>query len=275
MNRLRAWGCAGWLLLFALLGSGCFPVAESDSDEKKDPYYLAGRSKANAMDYQGALEAFEKALEANPHSAAAHYELGVLQEQRFNNYPAAIYHYEKFLKLNPKSPQAQFIAPRIEACNQEIAKSVSFGPVTEPLQREVQRLAAENLQLRHQLAVLQTQAMQLRAALDLAATNPLGRTLPPFASPGPQTNALVPPSPTPSPTPPAVSTGAAVRARPAASSPSRPSAVVPRRHVVRSGETFYAIARRYGLPPDALLKANPGMDPRRLKVGQSLVVPTH
>jgi len=33
------------------------------------------------MDYPGAIEEFEKALDVNPRSAAAHYELGILMGQ--------------------------------------------------------------------------------------------------------------------------------------------------------------------------------------------------
>jgi LysM repeat protein len=44
--------------------------------------------------------------------------------------------------------------------------------------------------------------------------------------------------------------------------------------VVRSGETPYSIARRYGLQTSALLAANPNLDPKRLKVGQVLNLPS-
>ena len=43
-------------------------------------------------------------------------------------------------------------------------------------------------------------------------------------------------------------------------------------HVVRPGETLYAIARDYGVPPSRLLQDNQPPDPERLAVGQTLVV---
>ena len=46
-----------------------------------------------------------------------------------------------------------------------------------------------------------------------------------------------------------------------------------RTHKVRSGETFYSIAREHGVTPDALAKANPGANPRALSIGQELSVP--
>ena len=46
-------------------------------------------------------------------------------------------------------------------------------------------------------------------------------------------------------------------------------------HVVRSGETLGAIARRYGSSVDAIMAANHIKNARRLQIGQSLVVPRH
>ena len=44
-------------------------------------------------------------------------------------------------------------------------------------------------------------------------------------------------------------------------------------HVVKSGDTPYAIARIYGVKLASLLSANPGLDPRRLRPGQTVVIP--
>ena len=46
-----------------------------------------------------------------------------------------------------------------------------------------------------------------------------------------------------------------------------------RSHVVRSGETPWAIAQKYGVSVDALMKANAIDDPRRLKVDMTLKIP--
>ncbi len=46
-----------------------------------------------------------------------------------------------------------------------------------------------------------------------------------------------------------------------------------RTHVVRSGETFDSIARRYGVTVAALRKANPSVRPRSLQIGQKLTIP--
>jgi LysM repeat protein len=42
---------------------------------------------------------------------------------------------------------------------------------------------------------------------------------------------------------------------------------------VQAGDTPAAIARRYGFKLDALMAANPGLNPTRMKVGQVLNLP--
>ncbi|MFZ5817708.1 MAG: LysM peptidoglycan-binding domain-containing protein [Bacillota bacterium] len=44
-------------------------------------------------------------------------------------------------------------------------------------------------------------------------------------------------------------------------------------HVVRPGDTFYSIARRYGVSVQTVAAANRGVDPAALRVGQRLLVP--
>ncbi len=61
----------------------------------------------------------------------------------------------------------------------------------------------------------------------------------------------------------------------ARSSEERPAATADSgaRHVVRSGETPGGIAARYNVTVDELMKANNISDPRRLQIGQELIVP--
>lgn len=44
-------------------------------------------------------------------------------------------------------------------------------------------------------------------------------------------------------------------------------------YTVLAGETFFSLARRYGISVDALLAANPGVDPTALRVGQRICIP--
>ena len=98
--------------------SGCTPPDQSREDEKKEPHFVLGQNRVNAMDYQGAIEAFEKSLEANPHSATAHYELGWLYDEKEPDPVSAIYHYRQYLMLCPKADNAEVITQRIYTCKQ-------------------------------------------------------------------------------------------------------------------------------------------------------------
>lgn len=53
--------------------------------------------------------------------------------------------------------------------------------------------------------------------------------------------------------------------------PCPPGAVIT--HVVQPGDTFYKLARRYGTTVEAIMRANPGVDPMNLQVGQTIRIP--
>lgn len=46
------------------------------------------------------------------------------------------------------------------------------------------------------------------------------------------------------------------------------------RYTIRAGDTLYAIARRYNTTVQAILNANPGLDPNSLQVARIICVPT-
>jgi tetratricopeptide (TPR) repeat protein len=121
--------CGLLLLLFGLAGSGCRPQPETSLDEQKNSHYQTGKERLNALDYKGAVVAFERALEDNPRSALAHWELGVLFDQHQNDYAAALYHYKKALQLRPSGYPAEIIRQRIPACRQELIKEDSLAVI--------------------------------------------------------------------------------------------------------------------------------------------------
>jgi len=41
----------------------------------------------------------------------------------------------------------------------------------------------------------------------------------------------------------------------------------------KAGDTFYSIARRYNISVDALIAANPNVDPDNLRIGQQICIP--
>src|SRR5579859_7518021 len=136
-----------FVLLIGIALAGCFPTALSQSDEEREPHFLAGKSRVSSLDYRGAIESFEKALEANPQSSAAHFELACLFDEKEVDPAAAIYHYEHYLKLRPSAENAEVVKQRILTCKQELARTVVLGPVTEKVQKEMDQVAQENKRL--------------------------------------------------------------------------------------------------------------------------------
>lgn len=220
--------------------SGCFPGGHSQSAEENEAHFKAGRARVNSMDFAGAIEAFEKALEVNPHSAAAHFELGWLFADKEPNPAAAIYHYEQFLKLRPNAENAETIKQHIFRLKQELAKAVYPLPPTPGVQRELDQLVEQNRQLREENGHLRDEVQKWRTY---------------YASQG--ANKAYSPNL-------AVTGGRA---------PAAGGGDAMRTHKVQPGETPTAIARKYGIKVESLMAANPGLNPRRLQVGQSLNVP--
>jgi LysM repeat protein len=258
MSRVsRALSCAAGILL-ALIASGCFPSGDSPLDEQKEPHFITGKNLATQMDFQGAIDAFEKALEVNPHSASAHFELAWLYENKAQvpDYAAAIYHYDRFLKLSPRSDKADLVRAHINSCKMELAKTVSaFSPWNG--QHDMENLMLENKNLKAQLAQYQA-----------AANRP--------PSPAPQVMSQPAPQPAPMHTPPTPAPRPVelVRSTPQPPGSSRPVAAIgTRTHTIKSGENPSIIAREYGISVAALMAANPQMRPTHLQVGQSLNIP--
>jgi tetratricopeptide (TPR) repeat protein len=248
--------CAISFLLCLLVG-GCFPDSESQQDERKEPNFISGMNLISAMDYQGAIEAFEKALEVNPRNASAHFELGWLYEEKASepDPAAAIYHYDRYLKFSPQPDKADVVNQIINRCKLELARSVSAaGPLPSPAQQEMDRVLAENKDLQNRLAALEAQLGQSRA---VAARPPANRIPGPNSADAARLDGARAISPTP---------GAASGNHPA-------SANAARTHSVKPGETLAAIARKYGVSLASLSAANPQVKPTRLMVGQILNIP--
>jgi LysM repeat protein len=256
-NRLWPGALAVWV---AILLSGCLPSDQNQSEEEKEPHFVLGKGRINAMDFQGAVQAFEESLEANPHSAAAHFELGWLYDEKESDPAAAIYHYRQYLKLSPNAGNAEVIRQRIESCKQQLAADVLPLPSTPAAQKQISQLIEQNQQL-------QDEVNKWRAWY---ASQPAGKNA--SASPPNSSVAPVTANPVPTPTTPNASTPAGRQGERASagSTTSRPTA---RTHKVAAGETAVRIARQYGISLDALLAANPGLEPRRMRVGQILNIP--
>jgi LysM repeat protein len=243
---------------------GCLPSTPNPADEEKEPYFQRGKALATGLDYKGAIEAYEKALEVNPQNGRAFFELGLLFQRDDADLPAAIYHFERFLRLRPNSEQADVARQQISAAKQGMARaiSISMAPVVQTMQRDLERVTADNTRL---TAENQEYRRQLEAWQVYYSRNPTGvlqTTNSPSASgPGPAGAT-------------AVSTNRAVVTQPVRTNVARtgpgPAA---KTYVVKRGESFYTIAKNHGVKLAALLQANPGVDPKKLKAGQAVVIP--
>jgi len=242
------------ILVFALGLCGCLPAGRSQLDEEKESHYLAGKSRYSALDYDGALECYEKAIEVNPRSALAHLEAGFLYERHKQDHAAAIYHLDRFLRLRPDSQYAAVVNQHILACKAELAKSVLLSP-NQSLQKEFEQLQQENKIYREEI-----EAWRAKARAQTTTNVPVSSLVTSASIPSPISTPAARPN---------LTANSSNIARLAAAMP-----LSGRTHTVKSGDTPASIARKYGVKLDTLMAANPRVDARRLHIGQSLNVPS-
>ena len=238
-------------VLCCLVWGGCSLSGPGVADEEKEPQFLIGQSRVSAMDFGGAIKAFQLALETNPQSAAAHYRLGCLYADRISDPAAAIYHYEQFLRRRPKAPEVEMIRKQIIGLKQKLAEDVLPMPPAPGTQKRIDELTAENRKLHAELERLRD---------DVAA-----RAGPTNSPPGRVASARINP----------VSEGSSAGRNLASSRSLRTGSAGAgvQTHKVMSGDTPTSIARRYRIKVDSLLAANPGLNPRRIRIDQSLTIP--
>jgi LysM repeat protein len=241
-------------VLLAVLGGlvlcGCHPGGRATVDEEKEPQFLIGRNRVNAMNFRGAIEAFEQALEMNPRSAAAHFELGWLYAEKEADEAAAIYHYQKYLQLRPNASNAENIRQHILRLKHELAKAVMPIPPSSDLLRQLDQVVQEKQQLQGEVDRLQRQIAQMSAAQASVVARPETR---------PSTTASVTRNNLTAPTASSVRTSTALNTR--------------TNYRIKDGDTLMAIARRHNVRLESLQAANPRLDPRRLQLGQTIVIP--
>lgn len=235
--------------------SGCSPVS-GQSDEEKEPHFVLGQSRVNAMDYQGAVEAFQESLEVNPHSAAAHFELGWLYEQKVPDPAAAIYHYQQYLKLNPNAGNATLIRQHIDACKQQLAADVLALPSASATQQQLEKLIEQNRQLQDE--VNKWHAYYASQLSNAQPQNVSAISQAPVSNPSPQNSQIE---------------NNSVQSSHQTTTHLTTTAARPRTHTVVSGETAAAISRKYNVKLSALQAANPGVNLSRIRVGQVLNLP--
>jgi LysM repeat protein len=254
--------------------SGCFPGNDNHQGEERDPHYQRGLDLDTSQDYKAAAEEFEKALDTNPRSAAAHYQLGLICDDKIPDYAAAIYHYERLLRLDPGFPRAPWVRERIRGCKEALVKSEFPLPNSQNLQSQIFALTEENRLLKQQLedarnhpggtppssSASTVHPASPAASNSLPASNP---ALNPLLS-----HATNPAAGTVQPAPVSSVSSTASRIPTAATEGTRP-----RTYVVQPKDSIYSVAARFGLKASAVLAANTNVSPTHLRVGQNLVLP--
>ena len=85
-------------------------------------YYNLGLSYILSQDFNGAITAFEKALEYKPKDAWSCYDLGLLYSVIGNNVKKAQQYYNKYLELDPAGVYVSDVKIRLKGLNTEKRK---------------------------------------------------------------------------------------------------------------------------------------------------------
>lgn len=266
----------GWGLVaaFGLVWlTGCDRLGGGPGSEQRETSFVEGQNFAIQGQKEKAIASFEQAVLANPSNASAHLALGDLYYGQLEFIDAA-YHYHRYVQLMERRGQRADISAVDNLRNCEMQMAIKFS---RELSRQQSDLEVENL--RRQITEKEGTIQQLRTELlGRSPTNQIASVAsgggPPARSTATDLNPLakagstapvgsVEPGPGGGGTNRSSTVGAAERPRPTSG----------RSHAVRSGETPSIIARKYGVTVKALMAANPGVNPNRIKVGTVLKLP--
>ncbi len=237
-NRLRVL----WLAVaIAAISVGCSAGRGSDARDERDPLFRRAVARKNAGDVDGAIEAFNRALEKHAGLARAHFELGVLYDLKKQDYVRAIYHYQRYLELRPQAEKRELVEGLIRQAH--ISFAATLPTVPDGAIQEIAMLKKEVALLRSQLDA------RGAAASPAAAAKPSA----PIAAPPPA--AAAPPPPKPAPALPPM-----------------------QEYMVQKGDTLSSIAGKiYGDPNKwrVIYDANRNTlpKPESIRAGQTLLIP--
>ena len=256
-----------FLLASVFFGEGCRPLSNSSTDEEKEAHFLAGKKYRSNRQHEKAIRAFEQSLLVIPNSASAHFQLGSLYlEEEFQNPARAIYHFEKMLRLREDHHLAEEVRNHIDKCKMKIAGEVGPLPGSTQTSEEINRLLRENKELEEDKEKLKGKVSQLQGEIGKLKLSLNGMAAPRSSPPNSGGENLLAGQ---NPPPPAVN-----RSLPTAANPPKPPEN--RRfikHILDQGDSFYALARKYGSSAKAIQRANPSMHPKRLQIGAVVNIP--
>ena len=226
-------------------------------------------------EYKEAVGCYQQALEMDPRNAAAHLELGLLYEDKLQDYGYAIYHYRRYLELRPKAEKADLVKQFVDRSQLALAASLTNTPVEAG--EEIARLRRENSTLLSRVESLTQTNEVLEQRLVRLSRSPEEITPPPILV----TNVFVLPPVTNAPPPvrpPANSTTATVQHT--ASPPTVAEGAKAKTYTVVRGDTLSTISlKMYGRRDkwQLIYSSNEsviGPPPAyKLKIGQTLTIP--
>lgn len=267
-----------WLCVLACLCAGCDRWAGSPRNEAQEANFIEGNNFRIQGQTNRAIQSFERALHVNPSNALAHMTVADLY---FNtgDFTSAAYHYSRCARLQAErggKPDPS-IQSSIEGCELQLAVKYSDKLGRQQTDARLDELRQKLAEREDALDKLSKELARLRVATNTPP--PSNETSPAFtasepspeASPSPSSRGTTsePVAPEPKPVRTASPSTGAVTANTA---PSRTSPRT-RTYTVRSGDTPTAIARRSGVSTKALMAANPGLNPSRLRPGQVIRIP--
>ena len=135
--------------------------------EQDEPSFRRGVSLLRENRLDEALLAFENVVDARRDAPESHLELGRIYMDHVKDPVSAIYHFRKYLELRPDSDMSRQVAQLIESARKDFARTLPGDPLGEPLDRldlmeQLEKLRAENEQLRREAAVLRADLERAR-----------------------------------------------------------------------------------------------------------------
>ena len=249
--------------------AGCNYNSGTVEDERKDPYYLKGKDQLSRKDYSGAEESFLRALERNPRNSNAQLELGIIYEEGRQDYVGAIYYYQKYLRLMGPKGDDPVIRGRITSCKRAFVLQSGITPDSSSLERQLEQVVANNQNLQISLKnlnasheALKVENAELRSRL-VQQDAELARA-----------QSLLAGSATLQRVPTQVSTQNLLQAN--QTQPFNTRETAPQRvgvYTIQAGDNFERVARKMNTKTKVISELNPGVDPRKLQIGQEIKVP--
>lgn len=271
----------GFLAVFGLVLAGCTPPNQgSEFEDEKNPFFRSAAKYASEQNYYAAVAEYEKALNANPNVARAHFEMGLLYGEKLGDHVSAIYHLQKYQSARPNAPNQEQVKTLIEKSKVDFLLTLPNSGMQNA--DEVARISRENADLKQTLAKTQAELSQtqklLAQAQAQAAEQAAVASAPPSSQPATAPENPAAPGSAPGEHSQPETAAAAPQPAPSASAPA-PEPAAPRTYTVKPGDSLWRISSSF-YPKDIkggiekIKEANPILGKgSALKPGQILTIP--